>query len=174
MSYHAKQYWLPKLILGITNIFIGIVFFLAYGTEPIQHFFAAPLFITIGGLFLFESIKFKKDTIRRPNKAEWILFVLFLLYPIVSLLLGNTYPKMVVYIMPCPMVCLSIIVYSCYSRKNKLLLILLAVWGLTGIKSFFFNAYEDIILLLCGIYCVWVIISELKNKISGKQLAGNH
>lgn len=76
--------------------------------------------------------------------------------------------------MPCPLVSLSIIVYSCYSRKNILLLILLAIWGLTGVKSFFFNAYEDIILLLCGIYCVWVIISELKNKISGKQLAGNH
>ena len=33
------------------------------------------------------------------------------------------------------------------------LLILLTRWGLTGIKSFFFNALEDIILLICGLYC---------------------
>ncbi len=164
LSYRAKQYWMPKVILGIANIFIGIVFFLVYGTEPIQHYFAAPLFIAVGGLFLFESIKNKSDTVRRPNKAEWILIVLFLLYPIISFLLGNTYPKIVVYIMPCPLVSLSIIVYSCYSRKNLLLLILLAIWGLTGIKSFFFNAYEDIILLLCGIYCIWVIYKNLNFK----------
>ncbi|MBP7509203.1 MAG: hypothetical protein KA807_15430 [Prolixibacteraceae bacterium] len=173
-SYHAKQYCLPKLILGIANIFIGIVFFLVYGTEPIQHYFAAPLFITIGGLFLRESVKFKNDIVRQPNKTEWILIVLLLLYPIVSLLLGNTYPKMVVYIMPCPLVSLSIIVYSFYSPKNILLLGLLAIWGLTGIKSFFFNAYEDIILLLCGIYCVWVIIREVKNKKIGIHLTDNH
>jgi hypothetical protein len=164
LSYRVKQYWLPKLILGISNLFIGTVFFLLYGTEPIQHYFAAPLFISIGGLFIFESIRLKKDTVHKPNKAEWILIVLFLLYPVISLLLGNTYPEMVVYIMPCPLVCLSIIVYSCYSSKNIILLILLAVWGLTGIKSFFFNAYEDIILLFCGIYCIWLIYKDLNTK----------
>lgn len=164
LSYRAKKYWLPKVILGIANIFIGTVFFLIYGTEPIQHYIAAPLFILIGGLFIFESIRLKKDNIRKPNKAEWILAVLFMLYPVISLLLGNTYPEMVVYIMPCPLVCLSIIVYSFYSTKNIFLLILLAVWGLTGIKSFFFNAYEDIILLLCGIYCIWLIYKELNTK----------
>ena len=31
-------------------------------------------------------------------------------------------------------------------------LALLTLWGLTGIKSIFFHAYEDTILLLCGLY----------------------
>lgn len=30
-----KVVWLPKITLGLTNLFIGVVFFLYYGTEPI-------------------------------------------------------------------------------------------------------------------------------------------
>lgn len=48
--------------------------------------------------------------------------------------------------------CLSIAVYAGYNRKNKLLLVLLTLWGLTGIKAIIFQAYEDVILLACGLY----------------------
>jgi hypothetical protein len=67
---------------------------------------------------------------------------------------------MVTYLMPCPLVSLSIAAYSGYERKNILLLALLTVWGLTGIKSLLFNAYEDLILLVCGIYGVYLISAE--------------
>ncbi len=159
-----KWQCLPKISLGIANIFIGIVFFLIFGKEPIQHFFAAPLFIATGLLFLWEGIKYRHDAFRRFNKLQWILFILVLLYPAVSMILGNSFPKIVVYIMPCPLISLSIVVYSGYERKNIFLLISLAIWGLTGVKSFFFNAYEDIILLVCGIYCIWVLLSKIRNK----------
>lgn len=69
---------------------------------------------------------------------------------------------MVTYIMPCPIISLSIAVYSGYSRKNKFLLFLLTIWGLTGIKSVIFNVYEDIILLICGVYAVVVITREIR------------
>ena len=59
---------------------------------------------------------------------------------------------MVTHIMPCPIVSLSITVCAGYRYKNRLLLALLTLWGLTGIKSIFFHAYEDTILLLCGLY----------------------
>ena len=64
--------------------------------------------------------------------------------------------------MPCPVISLSIAVYAGYKRKNKLLLALLTVWGLTGIKSIIFSAYEDIILLLCGLYGIILLIGEIK------------
>lgn len=69
---------------------------------------------------------------------------------------------MVTYIMPCPVISLSIAVYSGYKRKNKLLLVLLTIWGLTGIKSIIFSAYEDIILLICGLYGILLIVNEIK------------
>ena len=54
--------------------------------------------------------------------------------------------------MPCPVISLSIVVYAGYKRTNKVLLALLTIWGLTGIKSIIFNAYEDTILLIGGLY----------------------
>lgn len=89
-----------------------------------------------------------------------MLLLLYLGYPLLSMLLGGAFPQMVTYIMPCPVVSLSIAVYAGYIRKNKLLLVLLTVWGLTGIKSILFHAYEDIILLICGFYGIWLLAKE--------------
>jgi len=48
-----------------------------------------------------------------------------------------------------------------YQKKNILLLILLSIWGLTGVKSIFFNVYEDFILLFAGIYCTILTIQQI-------------
>ena len=90
------------------------------------------------------------------------LLVLYLAYPFVSILLGNSFPQMVTYIMPCPVISISMTVYSGYKRKNKLLLALLTICGLTGIKSVIFNAYEDIILLICGLYGIALLANETR------------
>jgi hypothetical protein len=163
LLYKKKVKWLPHIALGITNLFIGIVFFLVYGTEPIQTFLAAPLFITIGLLFLVEGIRHRDKKFNKLTKFQLILLFMVILYPAISLLLGNSFPKMVLYIMPCPVVSLSIVFYSCYNHKNKLILALLTFWGLTGIKSFFFNVYEDTILLVCGVFCLYTLIKEIKS-----------
>ncbi|PKL35627.1 MAG: hypothetical protein CVU88_07095 [Firmicutes bacterium HGW-Firmicutes-13] len=164
LTVRNKLQWLPKIILGIANMYMGIVFFLYYGTEPVQHYFAAPLFMAAGALFLREGIKYRNDAFTPFNGIQWVLFIMVLLYPGVSFLLGNSFPRMVVYIMPCPLISFSIVMYSGYKRKNILLLVLLILWGLTGIKSFFFNALEDTILLICGIYCLRLLFSELKKR----------
>lgn len=162
LSYMQKVRWAAKFLLGIVNLFIGITFFAWYGTEPIQKYFALPLYLLCGGLFLYESWRNKDDTIKRPNLIQVILLLSYLLYPIVSMLLGNSFPQMVTYIMPCPAISLSIVIYAGYKRKNKVLLALLTIWGLTGIKSVIFNAYEDIILLVCGLYGIMLFASEVK------------
>ena len=162
LSYTGKIDWIAKFILGISNLYIGVVFFGIYGAEAIQKYFALPLYLCCGVLFIFESIKNRKDTIEKPSIWQAFLLLMYLLYPAVSFALGNTFPRIVTYIMPCPIISLSIAVYSGYKKKNKLLLALLAVWGLTGIKSVIFNAYEDIILLVCGIYCSYLFFKELK------------
>lgn len=163
-AYARQRYWIPKIILGIVNLFIGVTFFLIYGTEPIQHYFAAPLFILTGILFIYDGIKMPNINMAPFGVFHWILLALIVSYPFLSLFLGHSFPQMVVWIMPCPFISFSILVYSLYGRKNVLILILLTIWGLTGVKSFFFNAYEDIILLICGLYGIWLIIKELKTK----------
>jgi hypothetical protein len=164
LSYTGKIKWIIKFTLGITILFIGILHFWYFGTENIQKYFAFPLFIISGILFIFESVKNKYDTLGKLNKCQIALFILYLLYPLISFALGNRFPKMVTYIMPCPYISVSIIIYSGYKIKNKLLLIFMALWGLTGVKAFVANAYEDLILLLCGIYCIYILIKQIKMK----------
>lgn len=89
------------------------------------------------------------------------MLLLYSIYPIISLLLGNSFPQIVIYIMPCPVISLSIVVYAGYKRKSKVLLALLTIWGLTGIKSIIFNAYEDTILLIGGLYGVVLLVREI-------------
>ena len=163
LSYKKILNCAVKVALGLINLYIGIVFFGFYGTEPIQKYFAFPLYICCGVLFLYESIRNFNDKLNRPNIAQIVLLILCILYPLISFLLGNRFPQMVTYIMPCPIISMSIVIYSGYNRKNKLLLALLAIWGLTGVKSLIFNAYEDIILLICGLFCVYLLLKEYKS-----------
>lgn len=162
LTYKKKVNWAAKFALGITNLFIGIGFFAWYGIEPIQKYFALPLYLFCGVLFLYESWHNGDDVIMKPNTLQALLLLLYLFYPFVSVFLGNSFPKMVTYVMPCPIISLSIAVYSCYKRKNKLLLALLTVWGLSGIKSLIFNAYEDIILLISGLYGIVLFVNEIR------------
>ena len=48
------------------------------------------------------------------------LIILYAFYPFVSMLLGERFPKIVTYIMPCPITTISIAIYSCYKKKNIL------------------------------------------------------
>ena len=162
LSYTQRIRWAAKCALGIVNLFIGIGFFARYGTEPIQRFFALPLYLLTGRPLLYESWRHRDDPPSRPNGLQALLLLLYLVYPLVSLLLGNTFPRMVTHIMPCPVISLSITVYAGYARKNRLLLALLTIWGLTGVKSVIFQAYEDIILLVCGIYCLILLVNEIR------------
>lgn len=101
-------------MLGVINLFIGIVFFAWYGTEPVQKIFALPLYLLCGMLFLLESWRNKEDVVEKPNGIQAVLLMLYLLYPAVSLLLGNSFPQMVTHIMPCPVISLRIAVYAGY------------------------------------------------------------
>ena len=168
LSYCNLINWLAKLSLSIVNFFIGITHFIIFGQMTIQYFFAAPLYLIVGGLFLFECIKNPKDKLHKPNAIQIILLLLFLLYPLISFLLGNRFPHLVTHIMPCPVISLSIVVYSCYTKKNLPLLIFITIWGLTGIKAFIANAYEDVILLVCGLYGVYLVIKEIYLRIQSR------
>ena len=163
IAINTNLKYLLKIVLGLINIFIGVVFFGYYGTEPIQKYFALPLYILVGCLFIYSGIKNKYDEINRPNIIQSILISLFILYPVVSYLLGNKYPSMVLHIMPCPVITISIAICCGYNKKNIFLLVLLTIWGLTGIKAILFNAYEDIILLVAGIYSLKELIQLIIN-----------
>ena len=160
LSYTQRVRWAVKCALGVLHLFIAVAFFAWHGRLPIQRFFALPLFLACGLLFLYDCLR-NRDDAWKPLNLPWaMLLLLCLLYPLCSALLGNAFPRMVTHIMPCPVASFGIVLYSGYSRKNKLLLALLTLWGLTGIKSLLFHAYEDLILLLCGLYGAYLLAQE--------------
>lgn len=165
VAYRHRRGRPAWLALGVAHLFIGIVFFGIYGTEPIQKYFAMPLFVLCGFLFLYEGIWHKSGVLDRPTRAQWVLLALYVLYPLISALLGNRFPTLVTHIMPCPVAYLGFVVYAGCRRKNVVLLGLLTLWGLTGVKSVIFQAYEDVILLLGGLYGLALLRREL---VAGK------
>lgn len=165
LTYTQKRGWVCKMALSVVNLFIGIGFFAVYGTQPIQHYFALPLYLAIGLLFAWDAWKNRDEQMMKPTFVQWCFFLLFLFYPFVSMACGHTFPQLVTHIMPCPVVTISIALYACYRKRNTLLLALLTIWGLTGVKAIIFSAYEDLILLAAGVYGVVLIIGNLRKAL---------
>ena len=63
-----KLRWLPKVVYGSICIFLAIVFFLIFGTEPIQLYFAFPLFLLLGLVFIFEAVRNKREEFQKFTK----------------------------------------------------------------------------------------------------------
>ena len=162
IAYLTTLTWIPKLLLAITDLFIAIVFFLIYDKSSIGYYFAFPLFTLLGILLVIDSIAKRNDSIKKIKGISVILLVLTLLYPVISLLLGHVFPKQVLYILPCPVICINIVVYSRYSNLSTIILILMTIWALTGIKAFLFNAYEDLILFIHSFYSIYLLIQAIK------------
>ena len=121
LSYFNKAKWAAKLALGVIHLFIGIAFFACHGAAPVQKYFALPLFLLCGILFLYESYRNKNDALRKLNGWQCLLLLLYLFYPLISFLLGNRFPQIVTHVMPCPVASLGIIIlrptaHSCQRR----------------------------------------------------------
>jgi hypothetical protein len=163
LSFKTKYYYLLKLMLATCNIFIGIQFFYIIDKSKIAVIFAGPLFLITGLLFIFTAIKEKNDKPKKLNKIQIVALLLILFYPIASYMSGNEYPRIVLYVLPCPFISLSIVLYSLYQKRNKFLEITMILWALTGLpKAFIFNVYEDIILFIIGCYGIYIYIKDLK------------
>lgn len=110
-----------------------------------------PYFILIGCLFLYGLLNSKTE-IQQPTEFQFFLYALALCYPLISFALNHHYPQQVWFILPCPFASLALTTVCRLKKRNYFLNILLIIWGLTGVKAFFFDVKEDLILLIIGIY----------------------
>ena len=82
-------------------------------TQPHGHHHPAlPLYLLCGGLFLYESWHNREDILEQSSLVQSLLLLFYVCYPLVSVMLGNRFPRMVTYIMPCPVASLSTAVYT--------------------------------------------------------------
>jgi hypothetical protein len=142
-------------------------------------FFAGPLFAVISLLFLidlfFEKIEFTLPQRGWRRLVVFILFVLVLLYPVVSWLLGHRYPRLSTPFMPCPLtvfaLALLIAALPCVDVKAYILLL---VWALMALPKAFglFDVREDTILLAAGLYGL-VMLVRFWNQIGANRRSMN-
>lgn len=156
-----------KIILAGCFGFIGIIFFIVCDKSALGHFLGAPVYIFIAAMFLID-IWWKRMEFEFPKEANKkrltiFLFLLYFLYPLVSYLIGHSYPEIVMYLMPCPLVYYTTVLLSTnISKVNSFIYYLLISWGMTGLPKAIFGAYEDLILFLGGIYALILLIKNYK------------
>jgi hypothetical protein len=156
-----------KIILSGCFGFIGIVFFIICDKSALGRFLGAPVYISIGVMFLIDiwwkRIEFAIPIEGKKKGLTIFLFLIYLLYPLVSYLIGHSYPRIVLYLMPCPLVYYTTVLLSANINKvNSFIYYLLIFWGMTGLPKAIFGAYEDLILFLGGIYALILLIKNYK------------
>ncbi len=168
IAYKWRIYYLPKLAMAVSNLFIGMVFFLIFDKSAVGYYFAFPVYISISVLLFVDSVKNRDDEFQKFEGVSIPLLILVLFYPLISFLLGHHYPRQVLYILPCPVISLSILIYSRYSKQSVTILILMTIWALTGFKAVIFNVMEDLILFITGFYGIFLIakLLTLRKKVS--------
>ena len=86
--------------------------------------------------------------------------MLYLIYPILSFIIGHRFPRIVTLIMPCPITVFAItLMVQSMPKIDKKVFALLIIWGITALpKIFKFQVPEGWILFASGIYGLAMII----------------
>ncbi|MDY6877470.1 MAG: DUF6064 family protein [Chloroflexota bacterium] len=173
-----------KAYLAFACAWIGVVFFLILGQDLPAHNAQAFLFLSIAVLFavdlLIGKIEFRVPETRWHLYTAIFWFVMVFLYPVVGMLVGHTYPRMIILgTFPCPTVAFALVLMTTALPKvTKPVYFLLLLWAIP-FPIFFqipqFGVYEDSIMLVIGIYSFvalvkdWAMIGKEKSQRFGDE-----
>jgi len=160
-------------ILGFLWFWTGIIYHLIFFTaiNKAAYIFGA-MFILQGILILYYGIfrnifsfKYKTDI----YGITGIIFVLYalIIYPIIGLIAGHTYPDNPTFGLPCPLVIFTFGILL-FSDKNipVYILIIPLLWSVIGFfAALNFSVYEDIGLLIAGVTGFVMIVYRNKLKM---------
>jgi hypothetical protein len=165
-------YWRPsryvriamKLYMVAMNFWIAGVYYLVY-CEPRAHHDAFALFWAImGGMWLYDLLVSHASLERTGNHSYFalVLFVLPLLYPVASLLLGRSFPVMTMPVMPCSVAIFTVGLMLAFSeRVNMVLAMFLCHLALISLsKVYFFGIFEDYLLAGSAIPAMYIFFRE--------------
>jgi len=156
-----------KVLLSFAFAWNGVVFFLVFSDGPVYDFFYAPLFIVVAILFavdIFEKrIEFKLPDRRWRRYATLFWILLWLLYPLVGVALGRSFPRVCTPMNPCPSTVFAIaLVVAAIPKVDKKAYIILLPWALLGLPKCLgmYQCYEDCILFAAGVYGLVMLIAN--------------
>lgn len=153
-------------------LWIGIIFFFLLGKDLPAYIIQTSLFSLLGILFAIDfkwnRIVFKIPQGKTKKTLYFVLLVLVFAYPLIGYLLGgHSYPKLIILgSYPCPTTALALVLISGNSRKiDWKIFLLLLIWAIPFpifIQIPQFGVYEDIIMLLSGLYSAGLWIYDKK------------
>ncbi|MHA1168656.1 MAG: DUF6064 family protein, partial [Candidatus Hodarchaeales archaeon] len=128
-------------------------------------------------LFLMD-LRTNRITFKVPeekNKQYYMYFslVMVLLYPLIGLILGHQFPRMIIYgVLPCPTVALALVFISASLPKTDWKIISLLIFWAVPFPVLFqipiFGVYEDAIMLWIGLSSLYLwmypMIKEKRSK----------
>ncbi len=142
-----------KIFMAVLNFWIAGVYFLVY-CAPREHSDMQALFWAIMGCIWIYDLVVKHASLARTDHAKVaiLLFVMPLLYPLLSLAMGREFPMMTSPVMPCSVAVFTVGLMLAFSeRVNIVLAMFLAHWTLIGLsKVYYFGIPEDY-LMACSV-----------------------
>lgn len=154
----ARTDAIVKVILSSIFIFNGIACFLMYFSElPMAKFFAGPLYLAIGYLFLVDimarRIHFTFNISPLRRFLAFIFVILAFLFPVFGMLSGHA--MIALPGVPCPLAIFTLALLSAaMPRVDNIIVFMLLAWVMVNIPKIFghVGCYEEIILILAGAY----------------------
>lgn len=162
-----------RIFMAFLNFWIAGVYYMVYCQPREYHGMMALFWAIMGSLWLYD-IGVKRTSLERTGRHSrfaLLLFVMPLLYPVTSLLLGRTWPMMTSPVMPCSVAVFTVGLMLAFSvRVNMVLAMFLCHWSLIGLsKVYFFGIPEDYILGCSIIPALYIFFREYIISISNER-----
>lgn len=153
-----------KGFMALLNFWIAGVYYMIY-SEPRDYHGMLALFWAVMGCIWVHDLVVRHESLERTGKHTLFAIILFLMpviYPLVSLALGRTFPMITSPVMPCSVVVFTIGLMLAFSKRvNIVLAMFLCHWALIGLsKVYFFGIPEDFLLAISVVPALYIFFRE--------------
>lgn len=153
-----------KIYMAVLNFWIAGVYYLVW-CKPREYHDLLALFWAIMGCIWLYDLTVKHASLERTGHHTFIarlLFVMPLVYPLVSLALGRSFPMITSPVMPCSVAVFTVALMLAFSeRVNIVLAMFLCHWALIGLsKVYFFGIPEDYLLACSVVPALYLFFRE--------------
>lgn len=153
-----------KLFLAALYLWIAVAYFYVYCAERSYNTVMVIFWIVLAASWLWDLMSgytsFERN--RKYTGFAYVLLAMPLVYPLVSLVRGMSFPEITSPVMPCSVVVFTIGIQLMFSRKiNLFIVLLLCHWSMIGLsKTFFFNIPEDYLMTCASVPAVYLFFRE--------------
>ena len=159
-----------SITLGFSWLWMGIVYHFIFFTKINPAAFVFAIFFVLQGI-IFIYYGAVKNRISFGFRKDWIgmvglLFIIYalLIYPVLGILLGHTYPDNPTFGLPCPTTIFTFGILLWTMKKVPIYFVIIPfLWSIIGLSAAInIRVYEDFGLIVAGITATILLL--IKNK----------